>query len=93
MPFEQHLKIRSKIRTIEASLPIDMSAEAKQLRDLAAWAYELNKNELVQQIRAILRKIQKRAGGSGEKIPDFPLAGDARRAVYNLETVSDGAHL
>ncbi|WP_193078932.1 hypothetical protein [Brevibacterium aurantiacum] len=91
MPFNENLSIRSKIRAIEAAMPTDMEDEAEQLGDLAERAYELDESNLVQRIRPILREIRRRAGGKGENVPDFPLAGDARKAIYDLETTFIGA--
>lgn len=91
MPFDNYSGIRTKIRAIEASLPSDMNDEAEQLSDLAERAYELAEGDLVQRIRPVLQKISRRAGEKGEDVPGFPLAGDARKAIYELETAFIGA--
>jgi hypothetical protein len=91
VPFNEYLSIRSKIRAIEATLPDDMHDNVEQLGELAEHAYEIDESVLVQRIRPILLEIRRRAGGKGENVPDFPLASDARRAIYDLETTFIGA--
>lgn len=92
MPFGEHLMIRSKISAVIATMPKGMEHEEKELAELSDRAYELDQSDLVQRIRPVLLEIKSRAGGKGEKVSDFPLAADARRAVYDLETAFIGAN-